>query len=121
MKVHPAVFLALLAAFVAAPSAGTADPASPGPVASASSPATAAVVDTKNFTFVPATLTVNAGDTVTFKNSDSTAHTVTAADKSFDSGNMGQGATWTHVFKKAGTYAYLCAYHTYMTGTIVVK
>jgi plastocyanin len=34
---------------------------------------------------------------------------------------MDQGATWSHVFKTAGTYAYVCAYHSYMTGTIVVK
>ncbi|MBD5635002.1 MAG: hypothetical protein IAI49_11035, partial [Candidatus Eremiobacteraeota bacterium] len=54
-------------------------------------------------------------------NSDTTAHTVTAADKSFDSGNMTQGASWSHVFAKAGTYTYVCTYHSYMEGTVVVK
>ncbi len=87
----------------------------------ADAPIAAATIDTKNFAYAPATITVHPGDTVVFKNSDSTAHTVTASDKSFDSGNMDRGATWSHVFSKAGTYAYLCSYHTYMQGTIVVK
>jgi len=69
----------------------------------------------------PATLTVAVGTKVTFKNSDPVAHTVTAADKSFDSGNLDQNATWSHVFDKAGTYKFICTYHPYMKGTIVVK
>jgi plastocyanin len=114
---------AVAAVVATGPTAGRADPAQPVPAttAVASPAASGLVVDTKNFAYAPATLNVNAGDTVTFKNSDTIAHTVTAADKSFDSGNMDQGATWSHVFKTAGTYAYVCAYHSYMTGTIVVK
>lgn len=80
-----------------------------------------AVVEMKQYAFTPASLTVAAGTTAVFTNSDSVAHTVTAADKSFDSGNLEAGATWSHLFAKPGTYAYLCAYHTYMKGTIVVK
>jgi len=87
----------------------------------ADAPSAARTIDTKNFAYAPATITIHPGDKVVFKNSDSTAHTVTASDKSFDSGNMDQGATWTHVFAKAGTYTYLCSYHTYMQGTVVVK
>ena len=93
----------------------------PSPVPSTVASPSGTTVDTKNFAYAPATISVHPGDTVTFKNSDSTAHTVTASDKSFDSGNMDQGATWSHVFAKAGTYAYVCSYHTYMQGTIVVK
>ena len=67
------------------------------------------------------TVTIKPGDTVQFVNEDSTPHTVTATDKSFDSGNMDQNAKWSHTFKDAGTYAYICTYHTYMKGTVVVK
>lgn len=98
--------------------------ASPEPsvaVSSAPSSEPKASVDTKNFSYVPADLTVVAGSTVTFKNSDATAHTITADDGSFDSKNMAEGASWSHVFEKAGTYTYYCAYHRYMHGKIVVK
>jgi plastocyanin len=98
--------------------------AAPGLAAADGSPAQAspaATVDTKNYAYSPDPVTVHAGDTVLFKNSDSVAHTVTASDQSFDSDKMDHGATWSHVFAKAGTYTYFCAYHTYMRGTIVVK
>lgn len=87
-----------------------------------SSPAPAApiVVHIKNFAFVPASLTIKPGETVQFVNDDSTPHTATASDKSFDSGNMDQNAKWSHTFKDTGTYAYICTYHPYMKGTIVV-
>jgi plastocyanin len=84
-------------------------------------PASIVVVHIKNFAFVPASVTIKPGDSVQFINDDSTAHTATAADKSFDSGNLDQNAKWTHVFKTAGTFAYICTYHPYMKGTVVVK
>ena len=80
-----------------------------------------ATVDTKDFLYSPTPLSVAVGQKVVFKNSDSVAHTVTAEDKSFDSGDMQQGKTWSHVFDKAGTYTYTCAYHSFMHGSIVVK
>ena len=101
---------------------GSPAPAS-SPAAAAASPAAspAAVVHLKNFAFAPDTVTIAPGQSVRFVNQDETPHTVTANDKSFDSGNLDQGKSWTHVFAKEGTYAYLCAYHTYMKGKVVVK
>lgn len=81
----------------------------------------AAVVHVKDFAFAPSTLTIKAGDTVRFVQDDEAPHTVTAADQSFDSGNLDRHATWSHTFDVAGTYAYICSYHTFMKGTIVVK
>ncbi len=71
----------------------------------------------------PHTLTVVIGvnNTVTWVNADSSIHTVTAADKSFDSGNIAHGASFTFTFTKAGTYDYSCIYHSWMKGTVVVK
>jgi plastocyanin len=95
---------------------------SPAPsVAPAPAPSPISVVHVKNFAFVPEKVTINAGQTVRFIQDDDMAHTVTAADKSFDSGNLDKGKSWTHTFDKAGTFAYVCAYHPSMRGTVVVR
>jgi plastocyanin len=73
--------------------------------------------------YLPATFTVVIGvnNTVNFVNLDSTVHTVTATDGSFDSGDISVvGGTWTHTFTTPGTYSFHCKYHTWMTGTITV-
>lgn len=74
-----------------------------------------------DFTFSPATLEVEAGTTVTFTNEDGFAHTATAKDKSFDSGNLEKDAAFEHTFDTPGTYEYLCAIHNSMTGSVVVS
>lgn len=74
-----------------------------------------------DFNFSPATLNVKAGTKVTFTNEDGFAHTVTAKDKSFDSGNLDQGDTFEHTFAEAGTFEYRCAIHNSMTGKVVVS
>ena len=75
----------------------------------------------EDFTFKPGDLQIDAGTTVTFTNKDGFAHTATAKDKSFDSGNLEQDATFEHTFEEAGTFEYLCAIHNSMTGTITVS
>jgi plastocyanin len=71
------------------------------------------------------TLVIGVNNTVTWTNNDSAHHTVTTtsapAGGAFDSGNMNGGATCTHTFTVPGTYQYDCTYHSWMTGTIVVK
>ena len=73
------------------------------------------------FAFSPKTVTVTVGDTVTWTNSDSTSHTATADDGSFDTGTLGNGATGSATFATAGTFAYHCSIHAAMTGTITVE
>lgn len=80
-----------------------------------------ATVHIKDFAYNPATLTVAPGTTVRFVNDDADAHTVTATDKSFDSGGLDMGDVWTHEFDKPGKYAYFCAVHPYMKGVVVVQ
>ena len=82
---------------------------------------TSATVHIKNFKFVPATLSVAAGTTVTFVNDDQEPHTVTATNKSFDSEGLDTNQKWSHAFTKAGACAYFCEMHPYMHGTITVK
>jgi|SRR6516165_1190986 plastocyanin len=79
-------------------------------------------VSISNYTFVPATVTVHPGDSVTWSNQDSIPHTATTVDgTSFDSGTIVPGASWSFTFKKAGTYKYHCAIHPDMQGEIDVK
>ena len=90
------------------------------PTAGAQSPPPQAAVRIKDFAYAPARLTVPAGTTVRFVNDDTEAHTVTAVDRSFDSGGLDSGESWTHRFAAPGTFAYFCAIHPYMHGTVVV-
>jgi plastocyanin len=46
----------------------------------------------KGMKYQPAEITVHVGDTVEWKNQDIVAHTVTARDKSFDSGKIAPGS-----------------------------
>jgi plastocyanin len=80
----------------------------------------AASVTIKNMAFNPSSLSVTAGSTVTWMNSDTTIHTVTADDGSFNSGNIAVGATYSRVFSTAGTFSYHCTIHPEMTGKVVV-
>ncbi|MGO9179297.1 MAG: plastocyanin/azurin family copper-binding protein [Candidatus Limnocylindrales bacterium] len=45
---------------------------------------------------------------------------MTTYNGSFDSAALSTGSSHSHVFTKAGTYAYRCAIHPFMTGTVVV-
>jgi len=74
-----------------------------------------------NFMFSPATLAVKAGTTVTVHNADSTDHTVTALDGSFNTGPIGAGKSATFMVAKSGTFPFHCNIHNYMTGTIQVS
>jgi len=79
--------------------------------------------------FQPASITVIIGlnNTVTWTNNDTLHdHTVTATtgpttSRAFDSGNMGRSAVFTFTFTVPGTYEYVCAFHEWMRGTVVVK
>ena len=101
---------------------GAPPPASTQSASSGSAPAGGgSTVEIMNFMFMPGSLTVPVGTTVTWKFDDSTDHTVTADDNSFASSPMANGQTFTHTFSTAGTVAYHCSIHPFMKGTIIVK
>ena len=77
-------------------------------------------VNIDSFAFVPLTLTVPAGTTVTWTNHDEEPHNVAASDGSFRSPGMGTGATYSHTFATAGKFDYVCSIHPMMRGTVVV-
>lgn len=120
----------------AAPAPATARPVTstePGPAEEQAKPATAPraapkaraagsqAVPIQGFAFKPATVTVNEGDTVTWTNQDTAPHTATASDGSFDTGNLEKGASGSHKFSQAGSFAYICSIHPNMKGTVVVQ
>ena len=75
-----------------------------------------------DYTFTPPVITVHPGDTVTWTNGDSVPHTATALDhRRFDTGAIDPGASASVVFSKPGRYAYDCAIHPDMRGTVDVK
>nr|WP_231995854.1 cupredoxin family copper-binding protein [Mycobacterium sp. 852002-51163_SCH5372311] len=77
-------------------------------------------VNIDEFAFVPLTLTVAAGTTVTWTNHDEEPHTVAASDGSFRSPGMGTGGTFSHTFSAPGKFDYICSIHPMMHGTVVV-
>ena len=87
-------------------------------VAAAASPAT---VDIDNFSFAPATLTVTAGTTVTWKNEDDSPHRIGDKNGTFKSAALDTDDTFSHTFSAPGEYPYICTIHPYMVGKIVVK
>ena len=88
------------------------------PQTSPGSPAANEVI-IKSFSYNPKEINIKVGDTVTWTNEDSAAHTVTGSG--WDSGNMGQGQTYSKTFDKAGTYEYYCTFHPSMLGSVAVK
>jgi LPXTG-motif cell wall-anchored protein len=74
-----------------------------------------------DFSFSPASLTINQGDTVTWVNNGPTPHSATANNGSFNTGILKAGQSASHTFAQAGTYSYFCQPHPYMKATIVVQ
>ncbi|MGA9744671.1 MAG: plastocyanin/azurin family copper-binding protein [Nitrososphaeraceae archaeon] len=78
--------------------------------------------------FVPETLTVSKGTTISWTNEDTTLHTVTSGSPEggnsgteFDSSYLAAGKTFQHQFNTAGTFDYYCTLHPYMKGKVVVS
>jgi plastocyanin len=70
--------------------------------------------------YAPATRRIQPNTWVTWSNNGQDAHTVTALDGSFDSGNLDPSDGFSWFFDQPGTFEYVCALHTWMTGKIVV-
>jgi plastocyanin len=77
-------------------------------------------VSIADFSFIPASVTVSVGGVVTWTNADSTTHTVTF-NEGPDCGRLNNAATASRTFDAAGTFAYHCAIHPSMKGTVVVQ
>lgn len=74
-----------------------------------------------NFSFTPTTVTVPAGTTITWTNSDDIPHTVVSDDKVFKSKVLDTDEKFSYTFTKPGTYPYFCSIHPKMTAKVVVQ
>jgi len=77
--------------------------------------------------FIPSTITVDVGATVTWSNDDTAAHTVTSGsaadgpDNIFDSSLFMAGTTFEATFDTEGEYPYFCMVHPWMAGVVIVE
>jgi plastocyanin len=79
-----------------------------------------AYIQIKSFTFTPPE-SVKAGSKVEVRNDDSTAHTVTADDGSFDTKDVSAGGEASFTAPSTpGTYKFHCSIHPSMTSELVV-
>lgn len=70
--------------------------------------------------FTPASLTIKKKQKVTWAWVGYDAHTI-IFDNGWRSPANGNGATWSRIFKKKGTFKYFCAQHPGMQGKVRVK
>ena len=80
-----------------------------------------------NECYIPANISINAGDTVEWINSDTAAHTVTGGSPAegpsgvFDSSLVMGAESYSFTFEDAGNYDYFCMVHPWMVGTVAVN
>lgn len=78
-------------------------------------------IQIKNYTYDPSDISVKGGSTIKITNNDSVAHTLTADNKSFDTGSIEPGQTVDLVIPSTdGTYGFYCIPHPYMKGKLIV-
>ena len=76
--------------------------------------------------YIPAEITIGLGDTVTWDNVDTAAHTVTSGtidggpDGRFDSSLLLAAKSYSFTFEAAGDYDYYCIVHPWMVGKVIV-
>jgi plastocyanin len=120
-----ALLASLLALAAACNSYSTAEP-SPTPSPTPDGPTTAVTIPTNaetlgNRAFAPDEVSVDAGTTIVWTNTDSVAHTTTADGNAWNSGIVSPGGRFSVKFQTAGTFPYHCTIHPGMVGTVVVR
>jgi plastocyanin len=79
-----------------------------------------AKVNIDNFAFVPETITIKPGTTVTFENRDDIPHLVVDAASKFRSKALDTGDTFSVKFDTPGEFSYFCGIHPHMKGKVIV-
>jgi amicyanin len=102
------------------PNEGVAAPANVRLIPSVSGPA-AAEVKMNGIHYRSDTVTVNAGETVRWVNTDPLVHTVAFDDGTGTSADIPQNGAFEFKFDRPGTYPYHCTQHPFMKGVVVVR
>ena len=77
--------------------------------------------------FIPSTVVITAGGTVTWENTDNAAHTTTSGSPSdgpdgvWDSSLMMVNGSYSVTLDDEGTYPYFCMVHPWMQGIVIVE
>lgn len=87
----------------------------------AASMGTGVQVSIANFAFVPAQITIAPGQSVTWTNNDGAPHGLAFKDGAKGEDLMLPAAKFSRIYDKPGTYDYVCAVHSYMTGRVIVR
>ncbi|MFJ2576804.1 cupredoxin domain-containing protein [Kitasatospora aureofaciens] len=104
-----------------AESSSAAPPSSAAPRPTATTASAAGTVMISDFLFQPANFTVHPGAAVTVVNAGTVEHTLTAQDRSFDTGPIAPGTSATFTAPtQPGAYSYLCTFHHFMRGILTV-
>jgi len=124
--VYGAILIAVLVTVIAICGCTSSGP-SPQPTATQTQAPGTATVAIQNFAFIPASITVPRGTTVTWMNQDPADHQIAsdaqggnAEGALFMSDSLPKSAIYSHTFDTPGTYTYHCSIHPSMKATIIV-
>lgn len=78
-------------------------------------------VEIVGFEFKPAQLRVARGDTIVWLNRDAVPHSATATNRTWDSGNIAAGASWSLVTTTSSAGDYFCVLHPSMKAKFTVR
>ena len=79
------------------------------------------VVQIRNLSFQPAQLDVAPGTRVTWANCDEDIHSSTSDNNVWDSGSLSPRTAYSRTMDAAGTFAYHCEPHPFMTASVRVQ
>jgi LPXTG-motif cell wall-anchored protein len=110
------------------PDATTAPPPSPATgdstLVSAAGSTSVSILDGNSqsaFRFSPSSISVGAGDTVTWTNNGSAPEGHDVSGSGLGSGTLHNGQSYSHTFASPGTFSYICSIHPFMKGTVTVQ
>jgi plastocyanin len=116
------VGLTVLAAVLALAASACGSSSPSAPTVAAADVTITMVADRAAQSYSPNPTTMRVGQTVAWRNSDTTAHDATQDASRFASGIVNAGATSSPVaMATAGTFTYHCTLHPGMVGTLIVQ
>ncbi len=119
--IYFALTLAVTGVAVCAPgSAGAEQPPAQPVSQQALVEVSAHIIEIHKMRFQTKLLNVKIGDTVTWTNKDIVPHTATASDKSWNSGRLNKGESFTLTITNQTKLDYFCIYHRQMQAKLVI-
>ena len=97
-------------------------PATSPPAASETAAEVTDTIKIVDFVYDPTPATVKAGTKIAISNADAAPHAITdeGSGKAFDSGTIKGKASGSFTVDTPGTYRYICEFHPFMKGELMV-